>query len=56
VETAGGLVEIPANPSYRLHRHDMSGMADFFYRASYLCKAATKSYGNGCHGFGASRI
>lgn len=50
-----GLVEIPSFPYYRLRRDDPTSMADLFYRASYLCKAATKSYGNGCHGFGASR-
>jgi hypothetical protein len=27
-----------------------------FYRASYLCKSATKAYGDGQHGFGASRV
>jgi len=32
-----------------------TSIAELFYRASYLCKAATKSYGNGCHGFGTSR-
>jgi hypothetical protein len=51
-----GLVEIPKNPYYHLQRDDSKGIAEFFFRASYLCKAATKSYGNGSHGFGASRI
>lgn len=51
-----GLIEIPGNPSYRLHRGDPEGQAAFFYRTSYLCKAATKVYGDGSHGFGCSRI
>jgi len=54
VETVRGLVEIPDNPSYYLRR-DGLGVGEFFYRASYLCKAATKAYGSGQHGFGSSR-
>lgn len=53
--TTVGLVEIPDNPCYYLRRGDPTSMDDLFYRASYLCKAATKTYGNGCHGFGCSR-
>lgn len=56
VEMVRGLVEIPANSAYCLRRHDPQSQADFFYRASYLCKVATKVYGNGQHGFGASRL
>ena len=56
VEAVRGLVEIPNNPTYCLRRDDPQGLNDFFYRASYLCKAATKVYGDGSHGFGASRI
>lgn len=55
VAAVRGLVEIPANPAYCLRRDDLQSQADFFYRASYLCKAATKVYGDGQHGFGASR-
>lgn len=55
VNSVRGLVEIPRNPCYYLRRDDRTSMAGLFYRASYLCKMATKSYGNGCHGFGASR-
>ena len=51
-----GLVEFPRNPFYVLRREDMNSVAEFFYRASYLCKAETKSYGNGVHGFGSSRV
>jgi len=55
VDSVAGLVEIPNSPCYYLRRDDPESVVGFFYRASYLCKAATKSYGNGCHGFGASR-
>ena len=51
-----GLVEFPKNPFYILRRDDMNSVAEFFYRASYLCKAETKFYGNGVHGFGSSRV
>lgn len=50
-----GLVHFPVNCYYHLHNEDIVGISQFFERASYLCKAATKEYGNGCHGFGASR-
>ncbi|WP_298184683.1 inovirus Gp2 family protein [uncultured Pseudomonas sp.] len=56
VEAVRGLVEIPANPAYCVRRNDPQSQAEFFYRASYLCKVATKVYGNGLHGFGASRL
>lgn len=56
IENVIGLVEFPKNPFYVLRRDDPESMADFFYRASYLCKADTKYYGNGVHGFGSSRI
>jgi hypothetical protein len=55
LQATAGLVEIPRNPNYYLHRADQASTESFFYRASYLCKAATKTYGNGAHGFGASR-
>jgi len=55
VEAVRGLVEIPDNPSYSLRR-DGPGVEEFFYRASYLCKAPTKVYGDGRHGFDSSRI
>lgn len=50
-----GLVNFPKNCYYHLNREDNVGIEDFFYRVSYLCKSATKIYGNGNHGFGASR-
>lgn len=50
-----GLVHFPENPFYQLRRNDSQSIADFFYRVSYLSKAATKLFGNNVHGFGASR-
>lgn len=55
LENVVGLVEVPANSSYLLRRDEPSLIEDFFYRVSYLCKAETKFYGDGTHGFGASR-
>jgi len=56
VEAIQGLVEIPTNPVYRVLRDDVDSQAALFYRASYLCKMATKEYGDGAHAFGCSRI
>lgn len=55
VEAVKGLVEIPANPFYYLNRGGPEGQAAFFHRTSYLCKSATKVFGDGSHGFGSSR-
>lgn len=59
VEQVQGLVEIPKNAEYRVDRNVRPGNVDqlpeLFHRASYLCKAATKRYGDGAHGFGCSR-
>lgn len=49
------LVHFPENPSYILLRDDPKSIDAFFRRASYLCKAMTKQYGFGHHGYGASR-
>ncbi|MTD34140.1 YagK/YfjJ domain-containing protein [Paludibacterium denitrificans] len=43
------------NATYPLQRGDQQSIEALFYRASYLCKSATKEYGNGLHGFGVSR-
>lgn len=51
-----GLFEIPQNPSYFLNIGELEGQGAFFHRTSYLCKAATKAFGDGRHGFGASRL
>jgi hypothetical protein len=55
VDEARTLVHFPVNPSYMLRRDDPESVAAFFQRASYLCKARTKHYGEGHHGYGASR-
>ena len=55
VERAKTLVHFPENPSYMLLRGNHETVAAFFHRASYLCKARTKQYGYGHHGYGASR-
>ncbi|HGP2851267.1 TPA: inovirus-type Gp2 protein, partial [Pseudomonas aeruginosa] len=59
VDQAGGLVNIPKNAEYRVDRYVRRGEEDelpvLFYRASYLCKVATKSYGNRQRGFDTSR-
>jgi hypothetical protein len=55
-DAVSGLIHFPDNARYRLDRGCGEELAAFFFRASYLCKAATKVYGDGTHGFGASRI
>lgn len=55
VQGIQGLVEVPANAVYRVHRNDPAGQAALFERASYLCKIATKPFGNGYHVFDSSR-
>lgn len=55
VEAVIGSVEVPGNPCYYLGRDDLDGQANFFHRTSYLCKSATKYFGDGNHGFGCSR-
>lgn len=54
-----GLVHIPKDAEYRIdleiRRDGIDGLLDLFYRASYLCKKATKSYGDRQRGFGTSR-
>jgi len=58
-DRARGLVHIPNNATYRIDRNirpsAVNHISALFYRASYLCKAATKSYGYGQRGFDASR-
>jgi hypothetical protein len=55
VAAVQGLVEVPFNAEYRIHRNDAVGQAALFERASYLCKEATKPLGNGYHVFDCSR-
>ena len=54
-EVVRNLVHFPDNPSYILFRDEPASVAKFFYRASYMCKASTKQYGYGHHGYGYSR-
>ncbi|MEY4591747.1 MAG: hypothetical protein RIR18_642 [Pseudomonadota bacterium] len=56
VENKLGLVEFPQNLFYLLQQADPMTLSDSIHRASYLCKAETKQYGDWVHGFGASRI
>lgn len=59
VDQVIGLVHIPGNAEYRIDRNVSHGDADklpmLFHRASYLCKAATKSFGDQQRGFGTSK-
>lgn len=50
-----GLVEFPSDARYLLRRDDPGSWDAFFCRSSYLCKVATKAYGDGRHNFGSSR-
>ncbi len=52
---AVGLVHFSDKGVYRIQASDPLAVADFFHRASYLCKVKTKSFGFGYHGFGYSR-
>lgn len=54
-EQTSGLVHFPDNAVYRFDLNSPLEAAEFFHRASYLCKATTKRFGLGHHGFGASR-
>ncbi|HBP1972698.1 inovirus Gp2 family protein [Pseudomonas aeruginosa] len=56
VEAVAGLVELPKNAGYVLRHDYFEDIAGFYYRASYLCKVATKQYGDWQHAFGSSRI
>jgi hypothetical protein len=52
----GGLVHIPVNAVWYLNRGEPRELEDLFLRSSYLCKAATKCFGDGQHAFECSRI
>lgn len=59
VQHVRGRVHIPENAEYRVNREIRRGKVDelprLFYRASYLCKTATKSYGDRQRAFDTSR-
>jgi hypothetical protein len=51
-----GLVHVPNNPCYAVDRKaGDAALCDLFHRASYLCKARSKRYGDWTHAFGSSR-
>ncbi|MGS0740120.1 YagK/YfjJ domain-containing protein [Pseudomonas sp. GG8] len=52
VDDAYGLVHIPDNAGHHLSQDDPEEMDEYSLRVSYLCKAATKVYGNRCHAYG----
>lgn len=59
VDQVCGLVHVTDNATYRIYRDVQDGKVDelpeLFQRASYLCKKATKSYGDRQRGFETSR-
>ncbi|QQU68178.1 inovirus Gp2 family protein [Pseudomonas fluorescens] len=58
VNQVRGLVHIPESAEYRIDRYVRGGedeLPALFCRASYLCKAATKSYRDRQRGFDTSR-
>jgi len=59
VDQVEGLVNIPDRAVYRIDRNVRAGsgnaLSELFYRASYLCKTATKAYGHNQHSYGYSR-
>ncbi|SFU48990.1 inovirus Gp2 family protein [Halomonas korlensis] len=48
-------IHVPENPMYWIDKHDAESFQRAFYRASYLCKADTKHYGQGMRAFCTSR-
>lgn len=55
VADIAGTLHLPQAGTFNLTRTDELGREDFFHRSSYLCKSATKHYGDGQHGCGGSR-
>src|SRR5690606_29710504 len=49
------LAHIPEGAEYRVDGRNGEGLAELFKRASYLCKAESKSFTDGFHPFGGSR-
>jgi hypothetical protein len=52
---AVGLVHIPMGAGAHVKRKDAGSIGSVVYRASYLCKAYSKQYGNRKHSFLSSR-
>lgn len=59
IEQVDGLVNFPADATYRIHRPFCSDEVDelfpLFRRASYLCKSASKAYGDRQRSFDTSQ-
>lgn len=57
VELVSGLVNFPVQSTYKIDRgaNEKDELPKLFYRASYLCKSATKSYGDRQRRFDTSR-
>jgi hypothetical protein len=55
VEAVEGLIHHPVGGQWRLERGDQLTFVSLFHRASYICKAATKQYGDRSRSFGCSR-
>ena len=56
VDDARGLIHIPDNPTYCIHRDDITSFENAFYRISYFCKKDSKEFNSGHHSFGSSRV
>jgi hypothetical protein len=56
VNNVVGLIHIPLNPTYCIHRDDIASFEDAFYRVSYFCKIDSKDFSSGHHSFGSSRV
>jgi len=56
-QAVAGLASLPpGRSSWMLKQSDDQALKDLFYAASYLCKAATKKFGLGMHGFSSNRL
>ncbi|TCD18151.1 inovirus Gp2 family protein [Pseudomonas sp. IC_126] len=51
-----GLVHVPTGAVYYLSREEDSELKEFFYRASYMCKARSKVFGHGFQVMNSSRF
>ncbi|MGO2134950.1 MAG: inovirus Gp2 family protein [Marinobacter sp.] len=49
------LIYVSSHPVYWIDRGNDEQFNEAFHRASYMCKADTKQYGNGMRAFGTSR-
>ena len=56
VDDVLGLIHIPPNSTYCIHRDDITSFENAFYRISYFCKQDSKDFNSGHHSFGSSRV